>query len=200
MSTNWVVAVAGEGAGVLELDGGRAVFPKGDEWMGRFVHWDGHPLSAGLELRAIVRREGFEAASRVLVGEVAHWSAVDADAALGVSRLRDPASIVPGFGFGAVRCSEETDPRLGRLIRSSDADKWGAEWVYVLTPHHLTVRRVVRLGLGVYRDGFVESIPWTASLENFRKGCEFAGRLGDHLARVDLGLAARVSASAPTYS
>ena len=46
-------------------------------WRGRYCHWDGYPQGVGVNLLAIVQRDGIEQARRILLHDFYGWSGIN---------------------------------------------------------------------------------------------------------------------------
>ena len=51
--------------------------PHGDGWRGRYCHWDGYPQGVGVNLLAIVQRDGIEQARTILTQDFYGWSGIN---------------------------------------------------------------------------------------------------------------------------
>lgn len=51
--------------------------PKGDEWEGRYHHFDGYPSGLGKTLWDLIQEWGVEKAHRVLIDEHTGWSTIN---------------------------------------------------------------------------------------------------------------------------
>lgn len=122
--------------------------PDGQTWKGRYCHWDGYPSNMGKELTAIIRRDGYETAVKVLTGDNRSWSSVRSD-----QSATDAPNDIPGYG--TVHQDVDGDPWL----YPQDED-W-TEWAYVLNPFGIAVYRR-RNGL---EDQFVGLFDWEEELD-----------------------------------
>ena len=102
--------------------------PTDDSWKGRYVHWDGYPANMGKELTAIIQRDGYETAVKVLTQDHKSWSGIN-------SNPIDPQghTLVPGYGVAHADIPADDDP----WILPGDED-W-TEWVYLLLPFGIAV-------------------------------------------------------------
>ena len=102
--------------------------PTDDSWKGRYVHWDGYPANMGKELTAIIQRDGYETAVKVLTQDHKSWSSIN-------SNPTDPEgnTIVPGYGIAHADIPADDDP----WILPGDED-W-TEWVYLLLPFGIAI-------------------------------------------------------------
>lgn len=127
--------------------------PVGDEWEGRYHHFDGYPTGVGKTLWDLVQARGLEWTRRTLLDEHTGWSTIN-----GVDW-----SLAPGFSESGGRCAHPrcTRPRWehdkvkheyrarpacychgdrseeGWTIRP--ADDTDTEWCYVLGNNGMTV-------------------------------------------------------------
>lgn len=99
------------------------------ELKGRYVHWDGYPDGVGRALAAIVARDGYREAVRVLLVEHYGWSSVDAVGLPVLPRDR----VVPGYGTAY-------DDMAASDWYTLD-DDGGTEYAYVLRADRVEAHR-----------------------------------------------------------
>lgn len=104
--------------------------PTDDSWKGRYVHWDGYPANMGKELTAIIQRDGYETAVKVLTEDHKSWSSISSR-----QPSADPLGgiTVPGYGVAHMDVPEDQDPWL------FPGDEDWTEWVYLLLPFGIAV-------------------------------------------------------------
>lgn len=110
---------------------------QGDDFKGRYIHWDGYPSAVGESLLAIVQRDGVERARQVLTEENYGWSNLaPAGAQLGAGYDDGRFALVEGYGVAYTTKdgqSSESDWILG------SGDDSGTEWAYILSDDELVV-------------------------------------------------------------
>jgi hypothetical protein len=124
--------------------------PDGQSWKGRYCHWDGYPANMGMELTAIIRRDGYETAIKVLTEDNRSWSSIKSD-----QSATDAPNDIPGYGTAHNDLDDGEDPWLF----PNDED-W-TEWAYVMNPFGIAVYRR-RNGL---EDQFVGLFDWEDNLD-----------------------------------
>lgn len=109
----------------------------GEGWRGRYIHSDGYPEWVGACLWHIVKRDGLHNATQHLVRDNYGWSCLTTDTARGddENEWRRSQRFVGGYGY-PYDDSEDSEWIL------SDGDKWGCEWVYLLTSDGLIVMEI----------------------------------------------------------
>ncbi len=127
--------------------------PTDDSWKGRYVHWDGYPANMGKELTAIIQRDGYETAVKVLTQDHKSWSSIS-------SNPIDPEgnTIVPGYGVAHDDIPENDDPWL------LPSDEHWTEWVYLLLPFGIAVYEQTSTEGDLFRGlyDWAEDHDWTA--------------------------------------
>jgi hypothetical protein len=105
--------------------------PTDTDWKGRYVHWDGYPSNMGKELSAIIQRDGYENAIKILTQDHKSWSGINSDPL----NLSDPQghTLVPGYGVAHADIPADDDPWL------LPGDEDWTEWVYLLLPFGIAV-------------------------------------------------------------
>jgi hypothetical protein len=112
--------------------------PDGDAWKGRYCHLDGYPTAKGPDLFAIVARDGLEQAQATLVAHNTYWSIIRSDHD-GIKEEFDDDRFegIEGYGISGPGQGVARDEFI-----LQDGDKWGTEWLYVLSPGGLLVGKV----------------------------------------------------------
>lgn len=146
--------------------------PTDTDWKGRYVHWDGYPSNMGKELQAIIQRDGYENAIKVLTQDHKSWSGINSDPL----NLSDPQghTLVPGYGVAHADIPANDDPWL------YPEDQDSTEWVYLLLPFGIAVyersngipRDEGDIFVGIY--DWAEDNDWTEIQENIYKRTEMA--------------------------
>jgi len=117
----------------------------GTGWRGRYCHSDGAPHHNGVQLLALVKRDGFDYAVKQLTGDHYMWGCLDADQP--EDSVRSPRAnndgrfvSVPGYGTARTTRDGQTSPADWTTETRGAAD---AEWVYGLDRSGVTVLRVI---------------------------------------------------------
>lgn len=134
--------------------------PVGDEWAGRYHHFDAYPDGLGATLWTLVQEHGVEWARRTLIDEhPAGWSTIN-----GADWSKPPgyrSGSGPSCYCHGGRAEDEN------LISSRDEDKPSdstplfIEWVYVLGDLAMVVYAHYKAPDGRYRWRAVGSYPWS---------------------------------------
>lgn len=103
--------------------------PTDNDWKGRYVHWDGYPSHMGAQLTAIIQRDGYEKAVKVLTEDHKSWSGISTEG----SYDEFGGIAVPGYGAAHNDIPEGDDP----WIYPGNQD-W-TEYVYLLLPFGIAV-------------------------------------------------------------
>lgn len=111
----------------------------GDDFKGRYIHWDGYPGGVGEQLLAIVKRDGAARAVQVLTEENYGWSNLDSDKEHGaLTAGLDDGRFVIVKGYGIAYTTVQNQSSADDWI-TSGSDDWGTEWAYILRDHELVV-------------------------------------------------------------
>ena len=113
----------------------------GDDWRGRYHHFDGYPSGLGQSLYALAQEWDPATMKRVLLNEHTGWSTInDAD-----------WSLPPGYGDGdqpKCYCHGERDED-GWLVEPSSIVKSDMEWLYVIRGRSMDVHAInYKVGVG----------------------------------------------------
>lgn len=101
------------------------------KWEGRYVHWDGYPTSMMPALSEIIARDGFAAASKVLIDEHFGWSSINPNMTL---EEQTEGHIVPLPGYGRYYTDSDNDPFI---MTWEEIKGCGAEYFYIITPYEI---------------------------------------------------------------
>ncbi len=138
--------------------------PQGDSWHGRYVHSDGYPSGVGVEILALVERDGLDAVVRKVTEDRYGWSSLDntqpeisgvkikKNATYGTYQYGTPEYVAwnlstgsygdgrfanePGYGIAYTTLSGQSSPE--EWITPED-DDYGTEWAYVLSSKGVAV-------------------------------------------------------------
>lgn len=130
---------------------------QGDTWAGRYAHWDGYPMHQGKSLWEIVKRDGYETATKILVDDNFYWSLLDPRQD---DSMSDESRWVHIKGYGIAGNEEQGSPDEWHTPKDLD-DTW-CEWVYVIAKSGLLVIYVATKELvGFY--------PWNETEPNWKE-------------------------------
>lgn len=113
---------------------------QGDGWKGRYCHWDGYPSNQLNELMRIIRKEGYERATQVLLREHYGWSSLNENPELGNGMRDGRFVVVPGYGVAYT--TKDLQSSEEEWITNTGGDFW-TEWAYVMWPEKIVVLKRV---------------------------------------------------------
>ena len=123
----------------------RSIIAVGNDlsWKGRYAHCDGYPSWMATALWTLIERDGVQRAVQMLTQIVTSWSSVQPTMTQTLAddtySYRDEIPfVVEGYGIphGFRGGSEDV------WINSTDTDKWGTEWLYIIGDQALIIEKV----------------------------------------------------------
>lgn len=110
-------------------------------WKGRYSHWDNYPERMVEALGVLVARDGLDNVVSTLIDAHASWSSIDPWQTMEHAEKLGyaPEAVVEGYGVTHLDI-EKDDP--SSVFTHEDDDLAWAEWLYIIYPDSLEVRRI----------------------------------------------------------